>query len=108
MNDDMDSYLIAMDTSIAPGPSSVSNVTTASLASAECSKQAAVTHRMRLHSADEDETDDTDGPQNKKVLSRLSHQQLCFITFICISLVGGMTIEEKIYVTQKRSGCCEI
>lgn len=69
MNDDMDSYLIAMDTSIAPGPSSVSNVTTASLASAECSKQAAVTHRMRLHSADEDETDDTDGPQNKKFCS---------------------------------------
>lgn len=69
MNDDMDSYLIAMDTSIAPGPST-SGPPTTPLADSTCSKQpAAASHRTRLHSEveEEDETSDTDKPPNKKV-----------------------------------------
>ncbi|XP_077434472.1 cell cycle checkpoint control protein RAD9A [Vanacampus margaritifer] len=65
MNDDMDTYLIAMDTTIMPGPST-----------ADCtsSKQLAVAnHRTRLHSEEEEkeETAEEDGPPNKKFCSLL-------------------------------------
>lgn len=70
MNDDIDSYLIAMDTSIAPGPSAT-DPPTPPLANFTCSKQpAAANHRSRLRSEEEEEEDDTadsDGPPNKKV-----------------------------------------
>ncbi|XP_033488889.1 cell cycle checkpoint control protein RAD9A [Epinephelus lanceolatus] len=72
MNDDIDSYLIAMDTSIAPGPSAAGPPTPPSAAST-CLKQtaAAANHRTRLHSEEEeeeeeDERDDLSGPPNKK------------------------------------------
>ncbi|XP_072293882.1 cell cycle checkpoint control protein RAD9A [Eucyclogobius newberryi] len=65
-NDDMDSYLIAMDTSIVPDPS-----VTTSLPRAEPSKHSAVNHRTQSHSEDEDQTDHTDGPPNKKFCSLL-------------------------------------
>ncbi|KAM7417608.1 hypothetical protein PAMA_017305 [Pampus argenteus] len=71
MNDDIDSYLIAMDTSMAPGPSS-SGPPTPPLADSTCSKHPAATnHRTRLHSEEEeeDETSDTDKPPNKKFCS---------------------------------------
>ncbi|KAK7922084.1 hypothetical protein WMY93_008986 [Mugilogobius chulae] len=58
-NDDMDSYLIAMDTSIVPGPSVTAS---APLTRAESSDQSAVNHRTQLHSEDEDETDHAHGP----------------------------------------------
>ncbi|XP_045885644.1 cell cycle checkpoint control protein RAD9A isoform X2 [Micropterus dolomieu] len=76
MNDDIDSYLIAMDTSIAPGPSARSPPTPP-LAASTCSKQpAAANHRTRLHSEEEEEeeeeedgTADSDRPPNKKFCS---------------------------------------
>lgn len=68
MNDDMDSYLIAMDTSIIPGPSGT-NVPPAPVVRAESSKHPSVNHRMQLHSEDENETDHIDGPPNKKFCS---------------------------------------
>lgn len=72
MNDDMDSYLIAMDTSIAPGPSSAGPSTPLFVASV-CSKQpAAANHRMRLYNEeeeDEEETGTSEQPPNKKVKS---------------------------------------
>lgn len=68
MNDDMDSYLIAMDTSILPGPSGA-HITPAPEVRAEPSKQAAVNHRTRLHSEDENEIDHTEEPPNKKFCS---------------------------------------
>ncbi|XP_044218950.1 cell cycle checkpoint control protein RAD9A [Thunnus albacares] len=71
MNDDIDSYLIAMDTSIAPGPSA-SGPPTPPLADSTCLKQpAAANHRTRLHSEEEeeDETSDTDKPPYKKFCS---------------------------------------
>lgn len=72
MNDDIDSYLITMDTSIAPGPFATGS-TTAPLAESTCSKQPALTNRKtRIHSEreeeeEEDETADSDKPPNKKV-----------------------------------------
>ena len=71
MNDDIDSYLIAMDTSIAPGPSATRQPTPP-LAVSTCLKQTvAANHRTRLHSEEEeeeeDETDDSGAPPNKKV-----------------------------------------
>ncbi len=71
MNDDIDSYLISMDTSIAPGPSAT-GPPTPPLAGSTCSKQpAAANHKTRLHSEEEeeeeDETGDPDKPPNKKV-----------------------------------------
>ncbi|KAJ0002986.1 hypothetical protein NQD34_008135 [Periophthalmus magnuspinnatus] len=69
MNDDMDSYLIAMDTSIVPEPSVTAS---APLARAESSKHSSVNHRTQQHSEDENETDETDhtaGPPNKKFCS---------------------------------------
>lgn len=71
MNDDMDSYLIAMDTSIAPGPSSAGPSTPLVVPSV-CSKQpAAANHRMRLYNEEEDEeeTGTSEQPPNKKVKS---------------------------------------
>lgn len=68
MNDDMDSYLIAMDTSIIPGPSGT-HVAPAPVVRPETSKHAAVNHRTRSHSEDEDETDHIDRPPNKKFCS---------------------------------------
>lgn len=69
MNDDMDSYLISMDTSIAPAPSSAGAPTPPFVAPA-CSKQPSVAnHRARLYSEEEDEEDlgSSEGPPNKKV-----------------------------------------
>uniref|UniRef100_A0A674MXQ2 Cell cycle checkpoint control protein n=1 Tax=Takifugu rubripes TaxID=31033 RepID=A0A674MXQ2_TAKRU len=71
MNDDMDSYLISMDTSIAPAPSSAGAPTPPFVAPA-CSKQPAVAnHRARLYSEEEDEEDlgSSEGPPNKKFCS---------------------------------------
>ncbi|XP_010752252.2 cell cycle checkpoint control protein RAD9A [Larimichthys crocea] len=74
MNDDIDAYLIAMDTSIAPGPSATGPPTTP-LAASTCSKQpAAANHRTRLYSEEEEEeeeeeTADSAGPPNKKFCS---------------------------------------
>lgn len=68
MNDDIDSYLIAMDTSIAPGPSAT-GPPTPPLADSTCSKvPAAANHRTRLYSEEEeDEAADSERPSNKKV-----------------------------------------
>lgn len=72
MNDDMDSYLIAMDTSIAPGPSAT-DPPTPPLATSTCSKQPdAANHRTRPHSEEEEEEDENDDivrPPNKKFCS---------------------------------------
>ncbi|XP_051274974.1 cell cycle checkpoint control protein RAD9A [Dicentrarchus labrax] len=72
MNDDIDSYLIAMDTSMAPGPSAT-GPPTPPLADSTCSKQpAAANNRTRLHSEEEEEEDDTadsSKPPNKKFCS---------------------------------------
>ncbi|XP_008325261.2 cell cycle checkpoint control protein RAD9A isoform X1 [Cynoglossus semilaevis] len=71
MNDDMDSYLIAMDTSMAPGPSTAAPATTP-LAEYTSKPPVAANHRTRIHSDDEqeeDETSETDGPPNKKFCS---------------------------------------
>ncbi|XP_026213097.1 cell cycle checkpoint control protein RAD9A [Anabas testudineus] len=74
MNDDIDSYLIAMDTSIAPNPSAT-GPPTPPLANSTCSKQpVAANHRTRLHSEEEeeeeeDEASDSDRPPNKKFCS---------------------------------------
>ncbi|XP_062249494.1 cell cycle checkpoint control protein RAD9A [Platichthys flesus] len=74
MNDDIDSYLIAMDTSMAPGPSSA-GPPTPPLAKSTYSKQpVAAYHRTRIHSEEEeeeekDETDNSDQPPNKKFCS---------------------------------------
>lgn len=74
MDDDMDSYLIAMDTSIAPGPSAT-RPPTPPLAVSTCSKQpAAANHRSRLIAEEQEEEEeeeaelaDSAGPPNKKV-----------------------------------------
>ncbi|XP_051925414.1 cell cycle checkpoint control protein RAD9A isoform X3 [Hippocampus zosterae] len=65
MNDDMDSYLIAMDTSTAPGPSTVDSTSS--------KRQVVANHRTRLHSEEEEEaeTAEKDGPPNKKFCSLL-------------------------------------
>ncbi|XP_034399973.1 cell cycle checkpoint control protein RAD9A [Cyclopterus lumpus] len=76
MNDDIDAYLIAMDTSIAPGPSATC-LSTPPVADSICSKQsAAANHRTRLHSEEEEEeeeeeyeTADSGRPPNKKFCS---------------------------------------
>ncbi|KAM9377560.1 cell cycle checkpoint control protein RAD9A isoform 2-T2 [Pholidichthys leucotaenia] len=74
MNDDIDSYLITMDTSIAAGPSTTSPPRP-SLADPTCSKQPDVdSHRTRRHSEEEkemeeDETSDAERPPNKKFRS---------------------------------------
>ncbi|XP_069550658.1 cell cycle checkpoint control protein RAD9A [Brachyistius frenatus] len=77
MNDDIDSYLIAMDTSVVPGPATT-GPPTPSLADSTCAKQpAAANYKSRLRSeeeeeeeqAEEDGTDDADRPPNKKFRS---------------------------------------
>lgn len=69
MNDDMDAYLIAMDTSIAPGRSDPSP-TTPSLPSHSVQPRTA-NHRTRLEmeeeEEDEEEAENTDAPPEKKV-----------------------------------------
>ncbi|CAJ1058440.1 cell cycle checkpoint control protein RAD9A [Xyrichtys novacula] len=74
MNDDMDSFIIAMDTSMAPGPST-SRPSTSRSDYSTCSKQStAANHRTRHRSEEEEEeeednTDDLDRPPNKKFCS---------------------------------------
>ncbi|KAL6117603.1 rad9a [Pungitius sinensis] len=72
MNDDIDCYLIAMDTSIAAGPSAA-GPPTPPLTDSSCSKWTAVAnHRTRPHSEEEeeeDETADSGRPPNKKFCS---------------------------------------
>ncbi|KAI3351717.1 hypothetical protein L3Q82_020549, partial [Scortum barcoo] len=72
MNDDIDSYLIAMDTSIAPGPSATGPPTPPFAGSASSKQPAAANQGTRLHSEEEeeeDETGDSDRPPNKKFCS---------------------------------------
>lgn len=70
MNDDIDSYLIAMDTSIAPGPSATGPPTPPLADSTRSKQPAAANRRTKLDSEEEeeeDETGDPDRPPNKKV-----------------------------------------
>ncbi|XP_004073282.1 cell cycle checkpoint control protein RAD9A [Oryzias latipes] len=70
MNDDMDSYLIAMDTSVASGPSTAGP--SASTLTDPCtSKLPEANHRTRTHSEEEEEEmeDGSDRPPNKKFRS---------------------------------------
>lgn len=70
MNDDMDAYLIAMDTSIAPGPSDPSPATLPLPSHPEQPHTA--NHRTRLEmEEDEEETENTDAPPEKKVWQRI-------------------------------------
>lgn len=67
MNDDMDAYLIAMDTSVAPGPSDPSPVTPPLPAHSE--QPRTTNHRTRLEMAEEEEeTESSEAPPEKKVL----------------------------------------
>ncbi|XP_015231655.1 PREDICTED: cell cycle checkpoint control protein RAD9A [Cyprinodon variegatus] len=69
MNDDMDSYLIAMDTSIAPGPST-SDLPAPPVAASR--KLPAPNNRSRRHSEEEEEEDgeeDLERPPDKKFRS---------------------------------------
>ncbi|XP_061581474.1 cell cycle checkpoint control protein RAD9A isoform X2 [Cololabis saira] len=71
MNDDIDCYLIAMDTSIAPGASSV-DPPAPSLADSVTSKHCAATsNRTRICLEEEEEEEDTECPPNKKFRSLL-------------------------------------
>lgn len=66
MNDDMDAYLIAMDTSIAPGPSDPTPATPPLPSHSEQPQTA--NHRTRLETEEEEEeTENTDAPPEKKV-----------------------------------------
>lgn len=68
MNDDMDAYLIAMDTSIALGPSDPSPSTPPLASQSEQPRTA--NHRTRLEmEEDEEETENTDAPPEKKFCS---------------------------------------
>uniref|UniRef100_A0A665TCQ7 Cell cycle checkpoint control protein RAD9A n=1 Tax=Echeneis naucrates TaxID=173247 RepID=A0A665TCQ7_ECHNA len=74
MNDDIDSYLIAMDTSIAQGPSTTCPPTPALAESTHSKEPAAANHRTRKHSEEEEEvaegeTADSGRPPNKKFCS---------------------------------------
>ncbi|XP_029917623.1 cell cycle checkpoint control protein RAD9A [Myripristis murdjan] len=74
LNDDMDSYLIAMDTSIAPGTSAAGPPSPPSANHTYSHQPAVACHRTRPHSEDEEEeeeqeTDDTERPPNKKFRS---------------------------------------
>lgn len=65
MNDDIDSYLIAMDTTVGPSPT---GPPTTPLAESTRPKQpAAANHSARLSSEDEDETAASGRPPSKKV-----------------------------------------
>lgn len=72
MNDDMDSYLIAMDTSIAPGPSNTGPPPPSLSGDTRSKRPAAVSHKARIliEEAEEEETDDLDRLPNKKVCLR--------------------------------------
>lgn len=69
MNDDIDSYLIAMDTSIASGPPATAPLTPPLAESTYFKQPAAANHRTRIHSDEEEEEEeaDSDRPPNKKV-----------------------------------------
>ncbi|KAM3867150.1 cell cycle checkpoint control protein RAD9A [Diretmus argenteus] len=71
MNDDMDSFLIAMDTSVAPGPLATGPPTPPTDSHTYSNQPAATIHRTRPHSEEEEEeeeeTDET--PPNKKFCS---------------------------------------
>lgn len=71
MNDDMDSYLIAMDTSIAPGPSNTGPPPPSLSDDTRSKRPAAVSHKARIliEEAEEEETDDLDRLPNKKFRS---------------------------------------
>ncbi|XP_042077642.1 cell cycle checkpoint control protein RAD9A isoform X4 [Haplochromis burtoni] len=71
MNDDMDSYLIAMDTSIAPGPSNTGPPPPSLSGDTRSKRPAAVSHKARIliEEAEEEETDDLDRLPNKKFRS---------------------------------------
>ncbi|XP_074529824.1 cell cycle checkpoint control protein RAD9A [Halichoeres trimaculatus] len=70
MNDDMDSYIIAMDTSMAPGPSTAGPPTRPFDESTLSKQTTAASHRMRHQSEEEDdETDDIARPPHKKFCS---------------------------------------
>ncbi|MED6269533.1 hypothetical protein CHARACLAT_000449 [Characodon lateralis] len=67
MNDDMDAYLIAMDTSVAPGPSTA-GPPTSSLAT--CRKPPAPNYRTRTYSEEEENGEEDPGrPPDKKFRS---------------------------------------
>ncbi|XP_007565924.1 cell cycle checkpoint control protein RAD9A [Poecilia formosa] len=66
MNDDMDAYLIAMDTSAAPGPSTA-DLPPPSLATSR--KPPAPNYRTRTHSDEEEDDDDPERPPDKKFRS---------------------------------------
>ncbi|XP_061900137.1 cell cycle checkpoint control protein RAD9A isoform X1 [Entelurus aequoreus] len=63
MNDDMDAYLIAMDTSIAPGPAETDPTVS--------KRHNVANQRSRLHGPEEEETAEEDAPPNKKFCSLL-------------------------------------
>ena len=73
MNDDMDSYLIAMDTSVMPGPSASRPPSPPLTNSTSLKQTATANHRTRLPSEEEEEEEeeeeavDSSGPPNKKV-----------------------------------------
>ncbi|KAM8910132.1 cell cycle checkpoint control protein RAD9A isoform 3-T3 [Spinachia spinachia] len=71
MNDDIDCYLIAMDTSIAPGPSAAGPPTPPLSDSLRSKRSAVVNHKTKPHSQEEeeDETADSGRPPNKKFCS---------------------------------------
>ncbi|XP_030251861.1 cell cycle checkpoint control protein RAD9A [Sparus aurata] len=76
MDDDMDSYLIAMDTSIAPGPSATRPPTPPLAVSTYSKQPAAANHRSRLIAEEQEEEEeeeaelaDSAGPPNKKFCS---------------------------------------
>ncbi|KAL3973105.1 DNA cross-link repair 1C protein [Sarotherodon galilaeus] len=73
MNDDMDSYLIAMDTSIAPGPSNTGPPPPSLADDTRSKRPAAVSHKARIlieeAEEEEEETDDLDRLPNKKFRS---------------------------------------
>ncbi|XP_037531758.1 cell cycle checkpoint control protein RAD9A [Nematolebias whitei] len=66
MNDDIDAYLIAMDTSVVPGPSAADSPAP-SVAAFRVSP--AADHKTRKHSEEEEEEEDPDRPPNKKFRS---------------------------------------
>lgn len=98
MNDDMDSYLIAMDTSVVPGPSAPP---TPSFAESKLSKPAAGSHKNRLHSEEEeeedDETSDPERPPNKKVC--FSMQILCQVEGFVSDYKTCLVLADKITKT---------
>lgn len=70
MNDDMDSYIIAMDTSVAPGPSTAGPPKPHLNESTVSTRLVAANHRPRQHSDDEkDDTESLEAPPNKKFCS---------------------------------------